>query len=135
MASPSGETRRGRPSLQQAHAVLGQNGLFDSAIVFWRGTSGHSYVHTIYSLTGCPDMQPASVMLVRHAGGGRRAVLHVMTVDHPYPSLNLAAIRQTGARLGANEVHVHFAGGSALARRTASIDLKTRYSAGHVLGK
>lgn len=122
-------------SIKDARAAQYRRGILDTAIVFWRGTSGHKYVHTIYSLTGCPEVPPACVLLVRRSEDGNRSVLKVMSVSHDAPSLNRAAIRHCAARLGANEVHLHFASGSKYARQTAVIDLRTEHSGARVVGE
>ena len=124
MVSSSDRQRSRTLALGAASSALMQKGIFDQAIVFWAGTSGHEYVHTIYSLAGCPEIPPASVLLVRRTETARRLVLMVMSVEHAAPSLNLAYIRQKGASVGANEVHVHFADGKSCARRTALMDLQ-----------
>ena len=109
---------------------------FDCAITFWRGTSGHAYVHSIYALAGCPEVPPACVLLVRRKeSDGSRRVVKVMSVENEAPSLNLAEIRQFGAQLGATEVHLHFATGNRLARRTATFDLATRHGGIAIVGK
>ena len=101
---------------------------FDCAITVWRGASGRAYVHTAYALTGCPELPPASVLLVnRETPTATGVVVKAMTVEHEAPSLNRAEIRQQGALLGATEVHLHFAGGARLARLTATIDLTLRH--------
>ena len=46
-------------------------------------------------------------MLVRRDADGKRQVLHIASGTSDAPTLNLARIRQRGAMLGANEVHVH----------------------------
>jgi hypothetical protein len=114
---------------------LNAHQLFDSAIVFWIGTSGHAYVHTIYKLIGCPAVPPASVLFVRKSAEGNRTVLGIISVDHAVPSQNLAQIRQTGSQLGADEVHLHFATGNRFARHTATIDLRTRHGNIELVGK
>jgi hypothetical protein len=108
--------------------------LFDSAIVFWSGTSGYAYVHTVYTLAGCPPLPPASVLLVDRQADGGRVILDVIGVGHTAPSLNLAEVRQRGAQLGANEVHVHFSELDVRARQTAVADLWTRYTGHHLTG-
>ena len=122
------------PLLGKARDALRRNHLFDCAIVFWRGTSGHAYVHTIYTLAGCPEVRAASVMLVRNPDNGGRIVLDVICVDLDVPSLNLADIRMRGAQLGANEVHLHFATGNKYARHMAAFDLRTRHGGIKVVG-
>ncbi len=122
-------------SAELARRVLDPASLFDSAITFWSGTSGHNYVHTVYTLLGCPELPPSAVILVRRDGVGQRSVLKVMTVDHDAPSLNRANIRRTGAKLGADEVHVHFATGARHARHTAAFDINTRHGAMMIVGR
>jgi hypothetical protein len=122
------------PKIERAREMLRPHNVFDTAIVFWRGTSGHAYIHTIYSLRGCPELPAASVMLVHHSGYNRRVVLDVIAVDHEEPTLNLAEIRRTGATIGANEVHVHFASGNRDARHNAAFDLKARHGCLDVVG-
>lgn len=73
----------------------------------WRGASGRDYPHAIHGLVWCPPLSEASYVLVRRDAHGRRTALHVGLCEHEAPSLNLARIRQHGATLGANEVHVY----------------------------
>ena len=108
--------------------------LLDSAIVFWRGTSGQAYVHAVYSLARCPPVPPASILLVDNQASDCRVVLDVIGVDHVAPSLSLVEIRRIGAELGASEVHVRFAYPNAQTRQTAVADLRTRYAGVHVAG-
>jgi len=102
--------------------------LLDSAIVFWRGTSGHAYVHTVYTLAGCPPLPPAAILLVNKQASDQREILDVIGVGNAAPTLNLAEVRRRGAQLGANEVHVHFIRRDDQARQTAVADLRTRYA-------
>ena len=74
----------------------------------WRGASGRAYVHSVYSLIECPPLPKASYVLVRREADGRRVALHVGLGRSDTATLNLAQVRQRGAQLGANEVHVHF---------------------------
>ena len=120
--------------LERTRGALRWQSPFDSAITFWLGTSGHAYVHSVYSLTGCPEVPPASIILVRRQSR-LPVALKVMHLEHDAPSLNLADIRRQGAALGANEVHLHFANGDAAARKTASFDLATRHGDIEVVGK
>jgi hypothetical protein len=136
MAGPITRVASGNPPTGRGRSLehMDVESLFDSAIVFWRGTSGHAYVHTVYTLAGCPPLPPASVLLVDNQGGTRRVILDVIGVGHAAPSLNLAEVRQRGAQLGANEVHVHFADLDVRARHTAVADLRTRYTGHHLTG-
>ncbi len=90
---------------------------------FWRGATGTRYVHTIYSLIQCPELPAANVLLVHRHESGRTEVLHVTSVEHAAQSLNLAEIRYTAARLGANEVHVHLLAATAAEREAIARDL------------
>lgn len=76
-------------------------------IHFWIGRSGQRYIHTVYSLVTCPALPEANYVLVRTGKDGRRQPIYVGTTTSEAPSLNLAEIRQRGAQLGADEVHVH----------------------------
>jgi hypothetical protein len=90
----------------------------------WRGASGQGYTHNVYSLIDCPPLPPASWILVRRDGHGRRTALRVDLGRSDAPTLNLAQVRQRGAQLGANEVHVHFAAASEDERRLVACDLR-----------
>ncbi len=92
---------------------------------FWTGASGTRYVHTIYDLLECPALPAANYILVSRAPGTRRKVLSIGRVRHSAPSLNLAEIRQKGAELGADEVHVHLLANSAKLARLVEFDLRT----------
>jgi hypothetical protein len=59
----------------------------------------------------------------------------VIGVADPVETLNLAEVRQRGAKLGANEVHVHFTRNDAAARQTAVADLRTRYKGSEAVGR
>jgi hypothetical protein len=90
----------------------------------WTGASGRHYVHSVYSLIECPPLPKASYLLVRREPDGRRVVLHVGQGLSDAATLNLARVRQRGAQLGVNEVHVHFAVASDAARSVAVCDLR-----------
>lgn len=91
---------------------------------FWRGASGRRYAHTVYSLLECPALPHATYLLARHDAGGNRTVLHVGHAHDDAPTLNLARVRQRGAQLGANEVHVYCWAGTTSERRLALCDLR-----------
>lgn len=92
---------------------------------FWRGASGQCYVHSAYTLTGCPDL-PRSVCLLIRIGGKMRGAepLAVLRLEHGADCANLARVRLIGATLGANEVHVHVLGDGAQQRRLIELDLR-----------
>lgn len=91
---------------------------------FWSGASGQRYVHTVYELIDCPEVPAANFLLVHRDSAGRRIVLAIGHATHSAGSMNLAEIRQRGARLGANEVHIHLLAPSAQQRRMIELDLR-----------
>lgn len=72
----------------------------------WRGRSGQTYPHTVFSLLGCPAPLALSYVLVKRLGDGRCIALEAGYTANDVESLNLAAIRRRGAEIGANEVHL-----------------------------
>lgn len=92
---------------------------------FWSGASGQRYVHTIYSLIECPEMPAGNYVLVRRTAEGRRIALAVGRATHAAASLNLAEIRQRGAQLGANEVHVHLLAENKSQSKLIEFDLRS----------
>jgi hypothetical protein len=92
---------------------------------FWTGASGKRYVHTIYDLLECPALPPANYVLVRRSPGARRQILSIGRVKDACPSLNLAEIRQRGAELGADEVHVHLLADNPRQSRLVEFDLRS----------
>ncbi len=69
-------------------------------------SSGRTSLRTIYSLIGCPPPVAASYLLVRRHTDGSCDVLGSGRAVADAPSVNLAVIRERGAKLGANEVHL-----------------------------
>lgn len=60
----------------------------------------------VHSFILCPPLElGARYQLVRRDASGSR-VLREGRADHAHAPLNLAIVRQTGAQLGATEVHV-----------------------------
>ncbi len=92
---------------------------------FWRGASGKRYVHSVYALVECPEVDGCNYMLVRRDEAGRRRLLLIGRLSHDAASLNLAEIRQRGATLGANEVHVHLLATSEHDMKMVEVDLRT----------
>ena len=92
--------------------------------LMWAGASGRRYVHSVYSLIECPPLPKATYLLVRREPDGRRVVLHVGHGQSDAATLNLAQVRQRGAQLGVNEVHVHFSAKSDAARALIVCDLR-----------
>jgi hypothetical protein len=91
---------------------------------FWRGASTKRYVHTVYSLVECPPLPRAVYLLVSRRKDGQRKVLRIDCGSSDAPALNLAQVRQRGAQLGANEVHVHFLAVTQEQRRLVACDLR-----------
>jgi len=92
---------------------------------FWTGASGKRYVHTVYELLDCPALPAANYILVRREPGARRKVLSIGRVGNSAASLNLAEIRQRGAELGADEVHVHLLADTPKLSKLVEFDLRT----------
>jgi len=92
---------------------------------FWTGASGKRYVHTVYELLDCPALPAANYVLVRREPGARRKVLSIGRVSNAAASLNLAEIRQRGAELGADEVHVHLLAETQKLSKLVEFDLRT----------
>ena len=91
---------------------------------FWGGASGTRYVHAVYSLIECPPLPRVLYLLVHRDSHGKREILHIASAENDAPTLNLARIRQRGAQLGANEVHVHFLAEDEAQRRLVTCDLR-----------
>ena len=64
-------------------------------------------------------------MLVRRRANGRAEALSIGRVANGAPSLNLAEIRQRGAELGADEVHVHLLADNSKLGKLIEFDLRT----------
>lgn len=92
---------------------------------FWTGATGKKYVHTVYSLFDCPPVGLANYVLVRREGRAVRTVLAIGRVSGEAASLNLAEIRQRGAQLGADEVHIHLLATSPVESQAVEVDLRT----------
>lgn len=81
-------------------------------------------MHSVYSLIECPPLPKATYVLVRREVNGQRRVLHVGLGQNDAATLNLAGVRQRGAQLGANEVHVYFSAQSDASRSLIVCDLR-----------
>jgi hypothetical protein len=124
------EIRARRSGRQPEPAVIGSAIERNDRFHFWSGASGRRYVHTVYSLIDCPEIPPANFLLVRREASGQRTVLAIGHLKHTAGSLNLAEVRQRGARLGANEVHVHLLAPTTQQRCMVELDLRS----GHIDG-
>ena len=69
-----------------------------------------------YALVGCPEVAKSNIIFAARDESGNRSVLGIGRVEHHARSLNLADIRQMGATLGANEIHIHTPAGGLRAR-------------------
>lgn len=92
---------------------------------FWTGASGKRYVHTVYSLFDCPPVGLANYVLVKRDSTSQRKLLAIGRVQNTAATLNLAEIRQRGAALGADEVHVHLLAATPSDSQAVEVDLKT----------
>jgi hypothetical protein len=90
----------------------------------WRGASGRRYVHGVFRLIDCPEIENATYVLVRRGADGSRQALRIDRTTSDAPSLNLAEIRHHAALLGANEVHVHSLAQGTASRATLVFDLR-----------
>jgi hypothetical protein len=88
-------------------ALVCSEAAFAQAFHYWRGASGRRYLHSVYSLIGCPALPRANYILVRRYDDGRRVALAFGQTKDDAVSLNLAHLRHEGAKIGANEVHIH----------------------------
>jgi len=94
------------------------------SLEYWQGASGQRYVHSIFSLVGCPRLPACTYILVRRNANGSREALRIGTVTADAWSLNLAEIRHRAAQLGANEVHAHLIAADTMARTRIARDLQ-----------
>jgi hypothetical protein len=113
-----------RPTPVPEPVALGVPQDLPGRLHFWRGASAKRYVHTVYSLIECPPLPRAMYLLVHRDKSGQRKVLHIGCGDSDAPTLNLAQVRQRGAQLGANEVHVHFLPSTDSQRQLVMCDLR-----------
>lgn len=93
---------------------------------YWRGASGRRYLHTVFSLVDCPLMPKANYILVHCGLDAVRRPLDVGQTLSDADSVNLAHLRHKAARLGANEIHIHFLSETASARDATEADIAMR---------
>jgi hypothetical protein len=116
-------------------ALVCAEAAFDQAFHYWRGASGRRYLHSVYSLVGCPALPQANYILVRrHEDGTREALAFGDTKDDAI-SLNLAHLRHAGAKIGANEVHIHLLADTAHDRALVEADLTAAHMRRHTAAK
>lgn len=109
-------------------ALVCSEAAFAQAFHYWRGASGRRYLHSVYSLIGCPALPRANYILVRRYDDGTRAALAFGQTRDETASLNLAHLRHQGAKCGANEVHIHLLAKTAQARAQVEDDLIAAHS-------
>ena len=114
-------TARWGPAVEPA--LVCAEARFAQAFHYWRGASGRRYLHSVYTLIGCPAMPQANYILVRRRDDGTRTPLAFGQATDDASSLNLAHLRHQGARLGANEVHIHLLAETAEERAAVEADL------------
>jgi hypothetical protein len=104
-------------------ALVCSEAAFDQAFHYWRGASGRRYLHSVYTLIGCPTIPQANYILVRRLDDGRRIALAFGQTKEDAMTLNLAHLRHEGAKAGANEVHIHLLAENTQARDAVEADL------------
>jgi hypothetical protein len=104
-------------------ALVCSEAAFAQAFHYWRGASGRRYLHSVYTLIGCPALPRANYILVRRYEDGRRLALAFRQAKDEAATLNLAHLRHEGAKCGANEVHIHLLAKTAHERLLVEADL------------
>jgi hypothetical protein len=104
-------------------ALVCSEAAFDQAFHYWRGASGRRYLHSVYTLIGCPALPRANYILVRRYDNGSRVALAFGQTKDDAVTLNLAHLRHEGAKIGANEVHIHLLAETADERAMVEADL------------
>ncbi len=104
-------------------ALVCSEAAFAQAFHYWRGASGRRYLHSVYTLIGCPALPRANYILVRRYEDGRRLALAFGQTKDEAATLNLAHLRHEGAKCGANEVHIHLLAETADERLLVEADL------------
>jgi hypothetical protein len=108
-------------------ALVCAEAAFAQAFHYWRGASGRRYLHSVYSLIGCPVLPRANYILVRRYDDGKRVALLFGQTKDDAATLNLAHLRHEGAKRGANEVHIHLLAETPEARDAAEADLASAH--------
>jgi hypothetical protein len=88
----------------------------------WLGTSGRSYLVSVYPIEECPDYVDAVLIAVDGASGAC-----VWIGEAGKGGACLAATLAAAARAGASEVHVHLLAGDDAGRLAAIRDLDGRH--------
>ena len=109
-------------------ALVCSEAAFDQAFHYWRGASGRRYLHSVYTLVGCPALPRANYILVRRYEDGTREALAFGQTRDDAVTLNLAHLRHEGAKYGANEVHIHLLADNSDARALVEADLAAAHT-------
>lgn len=107
-------------------ALVCSEGVVAQPFHYWRGASGNRYLHTVFPLVDCPLMPRVNYILVRREVDGTRLPLAIGQTTSVTDSLNLAHLRRAGARMGANEIHIHFLPETVRERAIVEADLAAR---------
>lgn len=98
---------------------------------FWIGASGARYIHSVYSLFTCPEINDANYLICKtDPDTGASRVLKSGFVNEGAPSLNLARLRHWAASVGADEIHLHLLAGSAKRGKLIAYDIETALAGG-----
>ncbi len=109
-------------------ALVCAEAAFAQAFHYWRGASSRRYLHSVYSLIGCPALPRANYILVRRYEDGKRVALAFGQTKDEAATLNLAHLRHEGAKRGANEVHIHLLAEGPEARAEVEADLTAAHT-------
>jgi len=112
-------------------ALVCSEAAFAQAFHYWRGASGRRYLHSVYTLIGCPALPRANYILVRRGEDGTRSALAFGQTRDTTATVNLAHLRHQGAKCGANEVHIHLLADGTEARASVEADLIAAHSQKH----
>lgn len=119
--------KQGRaPAPANEPALVCREAIITQSFHYWRGASGRRYLHTVFPLFDCPLMPKVNYILVHCDSDGVRRPLDVGQTQSDADSVNLAHLRHKAARLGANEIHIHFLSESAAERMATEADLGAR---------
>src|SRR5665648_946368 len=60
-------------------ALVCAEAAFAQAFHYWRGASGRRYLHSVYTLVGCPALPQANYIFVRrHEDGANEVHIHLL---------------------------------------------------------
>ena len=83
-------------------------------------------MHTVYELLDCPPLPAANYVLVRRdAGRAPQGAVDRPREQRRLPRSTSREIRQRGAELGADEVHVHLLAETQKLSKLVEFDLRT----------